>query len=125
MITLNTITLPDDLEWPDEFTHEPVGQSVTPTLTGSLIIEPQLKPEGRPITLRSNNGAWASRELVQQIALLNREMTPMTLTIYGQSHQVMWDRAELSFEAVPIMRFAEPDEHPYYYITLKFIEVCT
>lgn len=125
MIKLNTIELPDDLEWPNEFTHEPVGQTVTPTLTGALIIEPQLKPEGRPITLQSNGGSWASRSLVQQLAELNRTTEPMTLTIYGQAYTVMWDREEdTSFKAVPIMRFAEPGEHPFYYITLRLLEVC-
>lgn len=123
MITLNTIELPDDLEWPDEFTHEPVAQTVTPTLTGALIIEPQLKPEGRPITLQSNGASWATRALVLQLAALNRTTAPMTLTIYGQTHSVMWDREDKSFEAVPIMRFAEPGKHPFYYITLRLLEV--
>ncbi|MGB5856493.1 MAG: hypothetical protein WBH20_14705 [Oceanisphaera sp.] len=124
MITLNTIELPDDLEWPNEFAHEPVGQTVTPTLTGALIIEPQLKPEGRPITLQSNGASWASRALVLQLAALNSTTDPMMLTIHGQSHTVMWHREELSFDAKPIMRFGAPVEHPYYFITLRLLEVC-
>lgn len=123
MIKLNTLVLPDDLEWPDEFSHEPAGQTITPTLTGALVVEEQLKPAGRPITLRSNGGAWASRTQVQALADLNRQSSVMTLQIYNQHFQVIWRREDTSFEAVPVMRQAEPGQHSFYFITLRLLEV--
>ena len=50
-VTLNSVLLPDDLVWRDEFEWAPVEQVVTPTLSGALLVEETAKPEGRPLTL--------------------------------------------------------------------------
>jgi hypothetical protein len=50
-ITLGGVTLPDDLQWTDEYAWSPVARASTYSLTGSLIIEEAAKQAGRPITL--------------------------------------------------------------------------
>ncbi|HEY4531533.1 MAG TPA: hypothetical protein VIG97_14620 [Luteimonas sp.] len=52
-ITLDGITLPEDLEWTDEFTAWKVGQVARTSLTGALIVHESVRQAGRPITLAS------------------------------------------------------------------------
>ena len=70
MITLAGIELPDDLDWEDEFGWEPVGQVITPTLSGAIIVEESVQSEGRPITLRSDGEAWVKRSTVLELQAL-------------------------------------------------------
>lgn len=53
MVTLNSIILPDDIKWDDEFKWNPVGQQVEVSMGGSLFIEESVQAAGRPITLKS------------------------------------------------------------------------
>lgn len=59
--TNESLSLPQDLHWKDEFEWHAVAQS-TPeyTLSGSLIIQQGVKQAGRPITL---SGEWAWLDL--------------------------------------------------------------
>jgi len=125
-ITLDAIVLPDDLDWPDEFDWAPVAQTVTPTLTGALIVEENTVPEGRKITLASGETfAWAKRSLVRQLkekeAVLNM---PMTLTLNdGRTFHVIWWRDPVGVEAKQVMRVADPDDSDFYEIILRFTVV--
>jgi len=124
-ITLDAIVLPDDLDWQDEFDWAPVAQTITPTLTGAIIVEENGIPEGRKITLVSDGGAWATRGLVRQLkekeAVLN---TPMTLTLNdGRAFTVIWRRDPVGVEAKQVMRIADPDDSDFYEITLRFTVV--
>lgn len=124
-ITLDAIVLPDDLDWQDEFDWAPVAQTITPTLTGAIIVEENEIPEGREITLVSDGSAWANRSLVRQLkekeAVLN---TPMTLTLNdGRSFTVIWRRDPVGVEAKQVMRIADPDDSDFYEIILRFTVV--
>ncbi len=124
-ITLDAIVLPDDLDWQDEFDWAPVAQTITPTLSGAIIVEENEIPEGREITLVSDGGAWATRGLVRQIkekeAVLN---TPMTLTLNDvRVFTVIWRRDPVGVEAKQVMRIADPDDSDFYEITLRFTVV--
>lgn len=55
MSTLAGITIPDDLEWVDEFTWSPMAQQIEVATAGSLIIEESKQLAGRWISLRSWN----------------------------------------------------------------------
>lgn len=50
-ITLGGVTLPDDLQWIDEYAWSPVARTSEYSLTGALIVEEALRLAGRPITL--------------------------------------------------------------------------
>lgn len=55
-IVLGGVTLPDDLQWTDEYAWSPVARASEYSLTGALIVEEAAKLAGRPITL---GGEWA------------------------------------------------------------------
>lgn len=124
-ITLDAIVLPDDLDHQDEFDWAPVAQTITPTLSGAIIVEENEIPEGRPITLVSDGGAWATRGLVRQLkekeAVLN---TPMMLTLNdGRTFTVIWRRDPVGVEAKQVMRIADPDDSDFYEIILRLTVV--
>ncbi len=54
---LDTLTLPTDLIWIDEFDWTPVQQTQTYSITGALIIESGVKKAGREITLSGDNSS--------------------------------------------------------------------
>jgi len=124
-ITLNGIELPEQLDWRDEFDWAPVAQTQTPTLTGALIVEENAAPAGRPITLLSDGGAWASRALVKQLKTLEAQVsTPMTLVLNdGRSFQVVWRRDPVGVEATQLIRICDPDDNDWYEINLRFTEI--
>jgi hypothetical protein len=49
MSSLAGVALPDDLEWPDEWSWSPVSQAVSVSIGGSLIVEEQAQLAGRPM----------------------------------------------------------------------------
>ena len=124
--TLDSISLPDDLDWQDEFDWAPVVQTQTPTLTGSIIVEESAVPEGRPITLVAGEDfAWATRSLVKQLkekeAVIN---TPMTLTINDVgSFSVIWRRDPVGVEAKQLLQISDPVDGDRYLLTLRFTVV--
>lgn len=64
--TLDTITLPADMKWTDEFRWTPVAQQVEVTTAGALLVEESGQLAGRPITLeaqRDDDGGyvWVDR----------------------------------------------------------------
>lgn len=118
-VTLNSVTLPDDLIWRDEFDWAPVEQVVTPTLTGALLVEETPQPHGRPITLVGH----CTRALVQELKV--QEAVPsqlLTLTLLdGVGRQVIWRRPGVV--ATPLYDVADPDAAMPYSLTLNLTEV--
>lgn len=121
-ITLDDLTLPESLDWQDEFEWAPVAQTITPTLTGAIVVEENEAPEGRDITLVSDGAAWAKRSLVNQLkdkeSLLN---TAMSLTLHdGREFTVIWRRDPVGVDAKQVMRNAAPSDDDFYELTLRF-----
>ncbi|MFM5537007.1 hypothetical protein ACET8U_06805 [Aeromonas veronii] len=125
MMKLAGITLPDDLDWQDEFEWQPAEQVITPTLSGALIVEEVAQPHGRPITLQSDGQSWATRSTVLALQALAGEVNaPMALTLNGRQFTVLWRRENGGgFAAKQLYRVADPDEQMPYEITLRLIEV--
>lgn len=118
-VTLNSVLLPDDLVWRDEFEWAPVEQVVTPTLSGALLVEETAKPEGQPLTLSGH----CSRAKVQELKVLEAQVAQlMTLTLLdGVARTVMWRRPGVV--ATPVYELADPDgDHPYA-LTLNLTEI--
>lgn len=139
MITLtpdggSAITLPDDLEWPDEFDWAPLVTAEQRSLSGALIVHHSTAQSGRPITLASNGASWFPRAQVLALrALLDEAASavaagdtpvPMTLGYHGRTFDVAWRLSGTQpLEAVPVYRLADPDgTHPYL-ITLRLMEI--
>ena len=113
-VTLNSVLLPDDLVWSDEFEWAPVEQVVTPTLSGALLVEETAKPEGRPLTLSGH--CSRAKVLEAQVAQL------MTLTLLdGVARTVVWRRPGVV--ATPLVEMADPEGGDPYALTLNLTEV--
>ena len=125
MITLAGIELPDDLDWEDEFGWEPVGQVITPTLSGAIIVEESVQSEGRPITLRSDGEAWVKRSTVLEVqALAAVPSARMQLHLNRRIFTVISLRESGGgLEAKQLYRTADPDAQTPYEITLRLLEV--
>ncbi|MEO1080057.1 MAG: hypothetical protein AAFY29_10925 [Pseudomonadota bacterium] len=129
MVTLEGIQLPDDIQWTDEFVGFGVGQQITPTIGGSLVVDENPQIGGRAITLSSNGAAWISRQTVEQLAAL--AATPLasgtTLTLVwgdGRTFDVVFDRSSGNgFEAEEVMRTAAANQAAtdFYLITINLI----
>ena len=122
-VSLAGIVLPADIQWVDEFSGFGVGQAITPTLTGALIVEEVTQAEGRRITLESGDGSWTKREDVELIAAL--ESTALadgeTLALVwadGRTFDVVFDRSSgNAFKASEVYRLAvstQETDHPYF-----------
>ena len=123
-ITLDELTLPEDLYWQDEFDWSPVAQSITHTLTGSLIVEESASSDGREITLVSGDTfGWATHALVSQLKDKESQVNPvMTLSINGEAKTVIWRRDPIGVEVKPLIQMIDPDDHDFYLLTLRFTE---
>lgn len=124
---LDTLTLPDDLLWINEFQWNPVEQSQERTLTGALLVHEQGKQYGRSIELSGGQDAgWVSRSTVTSLLTLSETAHQiMTLTLPDlRQFSVIFDRSSGSpVEAQQILPFAFPDDDYQYSLTLKLLTV--
>ncbi|MEW8253774.1 MAG: hypothetical protein AB2747_05430 [Candidatus Thiodiazotropha taylori] len=126
MIQLDAIDLPGDLEWIDEHTWSPVGQSLTYSLTGALIVEEATQQTGRPITLQGGRRAcWVTKTTLEALqAKADQAGLAMVLNYSGTNINVMFKRDQgLPIEARLVRRIENPGADDYYYITLRLMEI--
>ncbi|MBW3795335.1 hypothetical protein GPK29_09410 [Aeromonas hydrophila] len=118
-VTLNSISLPDDLVWRDEFDWSPVEQVVTPTLSGALLVEETPRPEGRPITL-VGHCARATVQSLKALEAVPGQLLALTL-LDGIARTVIWRRPGVV--VTPLIEMADPEAGEPYALTLNFTEV--
>lgn len=126
MIQLDTLTLPGDLIWTDEFSAHPVAQATRRTLDGGLVVFYGGLSGGLPITLASQADAgWLTRSQVEALALLAASPGAIyTLTLRSQVFQVLFRHQEPpAFEASPLAPLANPQPGGFYLATLKLMTV--
>ncbi len=118
--TLDNLSLPDDVVWSDELDFSPVAQTITPTLTGAIVVEENAVLAGRPITLKG----VATLALVKQLktieAIINHQM-PLVLSD-GQTKTVIFKRPGVSATSL-IGDVSDPDINDPYEFTLNLMEV--
>ncbi|ADE14182.1 conserved hypothetical protein [Nitrosococcus halophilus Nc 4] len=125
-ITLDAITLPEDLSWTDEYSWSPVVQNSEFTLTGALILEEGTQQAGRPITLQSPaGGAWTTRATAEALRAKLLANNDMTLTLHdGRAFTVRWRHGDTPLEAAPVLEgLADPDTDTLYDLTLRLLEI--
>lgn len=126
-MTLDSITLPDDLLWTNEFDWNPVEQSLDRSLTGGLLIQEQSKSYGRPIELSGGeDAAWVSRSVVVNLLALSQTANKiMTLTLPDlRQYSVIFDRSEGSpIEAQQILPYAYPGDDYQYSLVIRLLTV--
>ena len=123
---LDTITLPDDLLWMNEFNWNPVEQSTERSLTGALLIQEQEKLHGRPMVLTGGDDAgWVSRStVVALLALTEQPNKVMTLTLPDDRQlSVIFNRDGSPVEAQQILPYAYPGDEHLYSLTLRLLTV--
>lgn len=121
-----TLLLPEDLTWVDQFQYSPVAQTAEFAVEGAVIVDAATKTSGREITLQAgDNYAWFT--LSQINALRNMAYTPgkiMTLTIGQASFKVVFRHNDPpAIDVVPLVELAEYANGDYFFGTIKFLEV--
>lgn len=135
-LTLAGIELPEDLYWSNEVTPWKVGQTVTPTLTGAIVIQEAAMLAGRPITLESQRDgsdfvAVVTRATLDALLALEAvpNAAPMSLVVPldgggTATYQVHWRRISgPAIEAEPIVFKAPIAAGDFYTITLRLLQV--
>jgi hypothetical protein len=122
-MTLDTLALPDQLVWVDEYGWSDVKASKDYTLQGKLIVEQSVVSgsKGRPITLQSEN-AWMTRSDLNTLYAWAQEAgKEMTLTLHDSTlYNVCfrhWDAPVI--EAENITGTPHRDADIEYILTLK------
>lgn len=122
-----TVTLPDALNWIDEYTWSPVEQTKTYTTTGALLIEEAVKQSGRPHTLEgSEDRTWCTRALVDQLhAWAATPAIVLSLTIRGTARDVTFDHEKGALQGLPVLFYADGsiESTDWYVPTLRFLEL--
>lgn len=122
-----TLTLPDELNWTDEYTWSPVEQTKTYTTTGALLIEEGVKQAGRPISLEgAEDSTWCTRALVDQLHAWARTANiVLTLTLRGVARSVTFDHERGALQGLPLIFYADGSiaSDDWYVPTMRFIEL--
>ena len=122
-----TVTLPDALNWVDEYTWSAVEQTKTYTTTGALLIEESVKQAGRSITLEgSEDRTWCTRALVDQLhAWAATPGIVLTFTIRSTAREVTFDHEKGALQGLPLIFYADGsiDATDIYVPTLRLLEL--
>ena len=124
---LDTVELPDDLEWIDEFTWTPVAQNTEYGATGALFIQESEKQAGRTITLQGEEDmCWIPRSTVLALqALYSQTDKEMTLTLEDdRAFTVMFLQSGNPIDVSPVRKGSYFGNEDYYKInSIKLMEV--
>lgn len=119
----NNITLPDDMQWTDEFNWSSISVNTTYLLNGALLVTSAKKLAGRPITLESpNDGAWLDYNTICDLYDFanNEDNNTLQLTLAdNRTFDVIFAENPLSIKPI---YFSSPNSD-YYLATIKFITV--
>jgi hypothetical protein len=125
-IQLDTVILPDDLDWTDEFESQSVSQTVRRTLDGGIVVYNGQNENGRSITLVSGDGSgWATRAIVKDVAALAAVPGGQyVLIIRGETFNVIFRHNDVpAFDSRPVVPFSDPTDTDFYTLSIKLITV--
>jgi hypothetical protein len=125
-IQLDSLALPDDLYWSDEYESQSVSQSVRRTLDGGIVVYHSENSAGRAITLESSDeSGWARRSLVKDIAALASVAGgQFVLVIRGEVFNVVFrHNDEPAFNAQAVVAYSDPNDDDFFTISLKLITI--
>ena len=125
--TGDSVDLPADLFWSDEFSWSPVEQSTERSVTGSLIVQTSERIGGRPITLQpeDDKSAWITRaELEQLQAWAAVPGLELELTLRGQVRTVLFRHHDGgALEAKPLIHYEDVQAADNYLATVRLMEI--
>ena len=124
-ITLDSISLPDDLIWTDEYDWQGVEQSQSRSLGGRLFVQSRTVTKGRPLTLTGYvDAAWVYRSILDALSALAGENITMTLTLNdGSTYQVLFRYQDQAIEAAAVIDYNDPDAADFYTLVVKLVIV--
>ena len=123
---LDTVTLPDDFLWVNEFGWSPVVQHTERSLTGALVVYEAQQSYGRSIVLGDGEHSWLVRDQLEALFLLSAQPNRrMSLTLPdGRTFTVIFDRSDGgALEAYPIAPTAQPSGQDYYGVVIRLLTV--
>ena len=125
--TGDSVDLPADLFWSDEFSWSPVEQSTERSVTGSLIVQTSERIGGRPITLEpdGDDSAWITRADLEQLqAWASVPGLELELSLRGQIRTVIFRHHDgPAIEAKPLMHFEDVQPTDNYLATVRLMEI--
>lgn len=130
--TLDSITLPADMKWVDEFHWTPVAQQVEVTTAGSLLVEESAQLAGRPITLeaqRDDDGGYVWVDRATLVELYSLAATPLDdsilLTLHdGRTFNVRFRYGDgAPVDADPVRHIVPAVDDDVYLLTLRLMQV--
>lgn len=125
-----SLKLPDDLLWEDEFSWSPTVSEHSYALDGTLIVEQATKRAGRPISLVAPpNMAWVSRATLHKL----HEWAGLKNTVFRLVFEYPNDKREFnvifdhsSSEALggsPVKGWPAHEQNDWFIAKMKLIEV--
>ena len=127
--TGESIVLPSDLIWSDEFTWVPVVQSAERTITGARVVDTALLIGGRPITLEGEGiTAYITRGDFRVLhAWVSVPNLSLALLLHGEVRNVRFVRGgegdAKGLSAEPVINYSDKVDGDYYSsLVLRFTE---
>jgi len=123
---LDSIILPDELEWVDEVSWSPIEQKLDYSVTGSLLIQSSEKQAGRYITLQGKpESGWIDRPTLESLLTLRDSNATMTLLLSdGRSFSVKFRYSDTPIEVVSVRGYDNFNTNALYTVgTIKLMEV--
>ena len=124
--TNDTVELPQDMQWTDEFGWSSVVQTEPVySLSGSLLVQQGKRLAGRPITL-TGEWVWHKRQTVETLMAWAEELNlPMTLKHYdGRVFSVCFRLHDTALGSVEAVQYATPEnENERYVLTVNLMTV--
>lgn len=125
MITLDSIELPDDLQWLNRHQYLQIKQNTFRALSGKLLITESIIPGGIKIVLQgSRTRAWTIKTVIDALnALASQVNQTWVLNYHGQQHNVVFDRSKAPVEPFMIKDVTLPGAQHVFYFKLNLIEI--
>lgn len=124
--TNDTVELPQDMQWIDEFGWSSVVQTEPVySLSGCLLVQQGKRLAGRPITL-TGEWVWHKRQTVETLIAWAEELNlPMTLKHYdGRVFSVCFRLHDTALGNVEAVQYATPENaNERYVLTLNLMTV--
>lgn len=132
-ISIDTVLLPPDLQWLDEFAagSDLVAQVVSTTITGAILVQANAQQAGRKITLQGRQdgqAGFAAITRAQVDALRVLAETPGSTHVLtfsdGRTFDVLFRRDDgPAVEATPLKVIDPPQDDDLYYPTIRLMQV--
>ena len=123
-ITLDSIVLPEDLIWIDEYQWSGVQQQTDIMADGAVVVQADAQQTGRPITLRGgDNFGWIDKATLESLRTMARTaQAEYTLTLHDAvERNVVFTGDRLQAEQV--VERSDSDDTDFYIATLYLMEL--